>query len=181
MRLFVAADFDDRVKKTVMDRSRLLHSHSKRGNFTTWDNIHLTFAFLGETDPKDVGRISAALDGIAFAPFRIRFEGIGSFPSAGAVRLVYLQADKSADLLDVATAVRTVLRNAAVTFDPKPFVPHLTIARECDANDESTSAVGKLPAIEANVSALALFESLRVDGRLVYRKLHAVSGSAPKR
>lgn len=48
MRLFIAIEFTDLVKKHLANEIKLLKNYSSSGNFTLVENLHLTLVFLGE-------------------------------------------------------------------------------------------------------------------------------------
>jgi 2'-5' RNA ligase len=169
MRLFIAIPLDDAARREIDRRIALLRSRSK-GNFTLRENLHLTLAFLGEVDAATAGLLPKVLGKAAVVPFPATLAGVGSFRSQGS-RTVYVGVDAGAPLRILADAVRKALADAGVAFDSKPFSPHLTIARECDADDALLASLGSLPDVPFRVSSFVLYESRRIEGRLVYRPL----------
>ena len=167
MRLFVAIPFSEAALDAAEVRSSYVKSVSRRGNFTARENLHLTLAFLGEVD--DAAAIVHALNGLRWTAFPIRIGGLGSFPSRNATT-VFAVCDGGAPLSVLAEAVRTALRTAGIAFDGKPFSPHLTLVRESDL-PAAAIALGAFPPAVFLVDRFVLFESLRPDGRLVYRPL----------
>ena len=51
MRLFIAINFDEETKQSIIAVQRRLREWG-RGNFSHPENLHLTLAFLGETAPE---------------------------------------------------------------------------------------------------------------------------------
>lgn len=49
MRLFVAINFNDEMKKGLAGVTETLRVNAVKGNFTLTDNLHLTVEFIGET------------------------------------------------------------------------------------------------------------------------------------
>jgi 2'-5' RNA ligase len=97
------------------------------------DRWHLTLAFLGEVDPDRVPDAQDAL-GKAVAGWqaggpRLRLAGGGRF-GRGRFTIVWTGvAGEVAAVTDLSKAVRRQLKRARLPFDPKPFRPHLTLAR----------------------------------------------------
>ena len=50
MRLFIAIRFSPEIRQTLLDAVSGLRAQARSGNFTRPENLHLTLAFLGETN-----------------------------------------------------------------------------------------------------------------------------------
>ncbi len=168
MRLFVAVGLDDIAKKAVMARCQQLRSKTPGGHFTTETNLHLTLAFLGETKPAELPALEQALATVRFTAFPMTLKGLGRFAS-GTKSILYMPADGSEGLPALACGVRSALHGAGIRFDGKPFVAHLTLAREIVIADADLAAVADSPPITTIVRSFRLMESLRETGVLVYR------------
>ena len=77
MRLFVAVNFTDQVKHSLLDGICSLRTQASRGNFTREENLHLTLAFLGET--KEVVTAKYALTQYRCQPFILTVAGCVRF------------------------------------------------------------------------------------------------------
>ena len=95
----------------------------------TPDRWHLTLAFLGDLPDERAPRAVAALDAVRFPPVEVRIAGGGRF---GRGRFTTLWAGLRGDLGELSRAVRRELKKARLPYDPKPFRPHLTLARPGD-------------------------------------------------
>ena len=106
-----------------------VEGHSTR--LAARDRWHITLAFLGDVRVDRVDRAAAALDR-AWAevePAAVRFAGGGTF---GRGRFAILWAGLDGDVAGLGAAsqaLRRELRRARLSFDAKPFRPHLTISR----------------------------------------------------
>ena len=167
MRLFVAIPFSKEALDAAEERADYVRKNSRRGNFTARENLHLTLAFLGEVDDPSV--VTAALDRVRWNACPIRIGDLGSFPSRGTLT-VYAACDGRMPLTSLAAAVRSALGASGIAFDGKPFTPHLTIVRDSDL-PVATIARGMFPPVVFTADRFVLFESVRLDGRLVYRPL----------
>jgi len=93
---------------------------------------HLTLRFLGEVGSDRVGPISErlALAVSTLAPFDLRLEGVGAFPSPDAPRVVWVGVTQGrSELMDLANRVREALRGEGSAPAEGPFVPHATLFR----------------------------------------------------
>jgi len=111
---------------------------------------HLTLAFLGEVSEEAVPDAHRAVESAArdAVPPVVRLAGGGRF-GRGRFTIVWT-AVRGEGLADLARAVRRRLKAARLPFDPKPFRPHLTLARPGD----------RLPAeaLAADLAALKAYE-----------------------
>ena len=145
--------------------------HATKGKFTTPENLHLTLAFLGEVDPEDLPALSIVLDAVDAVAFDLTLSGLFGF-NRGRDGILCLHADGGSALSELAVKVRSALASEGFSFDPKPFLPHLTIARMCDASEPGVQAAQTLPVIRTRVEGFTLMASVRENGALVYRPLH---------
>jgi 2'-5' RNA ligase len=96
------------------------------------DGLHLTLRFLGPTLDD---RVDAAIEAVhaaarGQASFDVTIGGAGAFPPVGRPRALWLGLRSGADeLTGLAGAVDGALTGAGWVLDPKPFRPHLTLAR----------------------------------------------------
>jgi RNA 2',3'-cyclic 3'-phosphodiesterase len=137
MRLFTAIELGHDVcarAGALVDTLRRRAAQSAPRAKVTWvapERMHLTLRFIGEVDDARAESIVAALRApIELAPFVVRWEGLGAFPSRGAPRVLWVGAASGTEPLT--RAERTVSdRLALLGFarEPRPYSPHLTLAR----------------------------------------------------
>ena len=158
MRLFVAIELPQELKDALASVIASLKAQGARANFTRRENMHLTLAFIGET--HRLAEAKAALDTVKARPFRVALGGSGAFGD-----LLWAGLRREPDLDFLAAKVREALNAAAFALDPKPFRPHITLARRAVCEGKPRL---ELPAVSAPVTEFVLMRSDRVDGRLVY-------------
>ena len=97
--------------------------------------MHLTLAFIGWA-PDETAAIAGRALRNAFAdtgPIACRLGAVGAFPTANRPRVVWVGlAEGEEGVRAAAVAAREALRAASVSFDDKPPVAHLTLARVRD-------------------------------------------------
>lgn len=94
--------------------------------------LHVTLAFLGEGDPSRRDDVLACLERAARStpPFALRAGRLGAFPDPARPRVLWLGVESDGCALSaLARRVRDALGEAGFWFDPKPFRPHVTLAR----------------------------------------------------
>jgi 2'-5' RNA ligase len=135
MRLFVAVELSGAVRRAVAAEQERIGRLPALGDASLrWvrpEHMHLTLAFMGDADESHAGAIVEAMSQpIAMDPFGVSFGGLGVFPPRGAPRVLWLGLATGAE--EVVQAQRIVahrLGEARVALDPRPFHPHLTLAR----------------------------------------------------
>ncbi|HUQ42776.1 MAG TPA: RNA 2',3'-cyclic phosphodiesterase [Candidatus Limnocylindrales bacterium] len=134
------------------------------------EHLHVTLAFLGAVaddrvnDVLDATRMAAA----AYPAFTIRLDAVGRFPETGAPRILWLGMGKGAtESTNIAAAVRRALTGSQLSFDDKPFRPHVTVARVTqDADRPTVRAIAataerlRVPTLEFPVDAVIAYESV---------------------
>lgn len=122
MRLFLAINLPDDLKKQLFELSRGLKGFGKI-KLVEEENIHLTLKFLGDSEPKPIIK---ALDGIEFQPFDISLKGLGVFPNTNYIKVVWVGCDKGFhETIQLHDAIEGSLNFPKY----KDFHPHATIAR----------------------------------------------------
>ena len=164
MRLFVAVRFSPAVEGALWAAVGDLRRRGT-GTFTRRENLHLTLAFIGETDRLEDAR--AALAGVAGAgPLQLEVGGsLGRFGD-----LWWAGVRGGEELEALAGAVQTALRQAGFAIERRPWRPHVTLVRRWRGPVRGTQVA---PAV-MSANAISLMRSDRVDGRLTYTEVSAV-------
>ncbi len=154
LRLFIAASLSPEVVQALAEAQGQL-KRRLAGMPLSWtrpEGIHLTLKFLGDTEPKRVEAITAALRQAAapHAPFTVTVGGFGCFPNPRRANVLWVGiADPEGRLGRLAASVDRA--TAALGWEPerRPFTAHLTLARvKREAAAEQQRALGEmLPAI----------------------------------
>ena len=173
MRLFIAVNFNNEVKKHLFEIQELLRSQCLSGNFTRTENLHLTLAFLGETPEGRLPLLFRIMDGIKFSPFEVSLNHTGCFTHSRK-ELWWIGAGKNDAGLQALKAINSQLLShlleAGFSVDERPFNPHITLGREIKHSQPIT--LDNLD-ITVKVNRISLMKSERVRGVLTYTELSA--------
>ena len=129
MRAFIALELSSTCIEDITSLVRSLVGVVE-GRFVTPDAYHLTLAFLGEIGEVKTRDAMAALEEVSAGrePVALTFEGLGSFGRPRDATL-WLGVCATPQLIDLAAGLRNALETRNLSFDKKPFRPHVTLAR----------------------------------------------------
>ena len=131
-RTFIAVPLAPAIREAASGLRRSLAAYADRFRWVSPPHLHLTLQFLGDLTAR---RVDEAVEAAHVAagpaePFNITFAGLGAFPSPVAPRVVWIGVTAGADRLTaLAESLAAALRRRQFSLDPRPFSPHLTLAR----------------------------------------------------
>lgn len=132
MRLFIALDleeFSDYFGQSISSFKEIEGLNARYVDF-----FHVTLKFLGECDKKALGHLRERLSGIAFPEFRATLSGLGFFPNAKNIRVLW-QAVISPQLPVLQKMLEKRLEGLFQS--GKRFHPHVTLARVRNIADKA--------------------------------------------
>ena len=175
MRLFIAINFNDNIKKKLQEIIEGLRKESKRGSFSRIENLHLTLAFLGEIEVERVNNLKEIIDEIKSQPFRLELSHLGAFNRKGSSESIYWCGIKhNKALYMVQEKLADMLTENDFKLDDKPFKPHITLARRCVVTQSFSlnslnSTIGDVSMV---VNEISLMKSERINGVLTYTEIY---------
>ncbi len=162
MRLFIAIQFSEEVRQTLLSQIDALKKQVTAGNFTRPENLHLTLAFIGESDRA--GGLRRIIDRCTCPTFELAVSGGGHFGS-----LYWVGVEKNPALSALAERLRAELLAEGFALEERAFKPHITIARQLEPDKPvSVSA----PRTAMTVSRISLMRAERIGGKLVYTEVY---------
>ena len=166
MRLFVAIELSEAIKKALVGAQRTLGEFDRMVRWVGQNQMHLTLKFLGEVPDHQLPDIQRALDTAASAgePFGMRTRGAGCFPPQGKARVVWLGLEDPAGGIAACQArVEGELESIGFAAERRPFTAHLTLGRVRDdrSNGQLRLSVDALeaPDIVQEVDTIVLMQS----------------------
>ena len=126
MRCFVALRPDEAALRTLLEVAKELSQTQTSARRLSPSDLHLTLAFIGELPDVQAQRLAAVLENTFGESLAWTIDRAGTFPRA---RVLWVGGAASPALGALANEVRSCLTRVGVTFDARPFVPHITLAR----------------------------------------------------
>lgn len=164
MRVFIGIALPAGMKRALTALQKELKKEI-RADWSREENYHITLNFIGEADRKAVRNICDAMQSVkGFGAQEIHLAGAGQF---GGNSVLWCGLGGTEGLAEIASRLHTELAKRGILTDDKPFKPHITIARRANAFRKCTPEPCK-----ARITQIVLFESLRVNGKLIYRPIY---------
>ncbi len=179
MRLFIAIDIDEDIKKRIGEMVEKLRTFAKDAKWVRSENLHLTLKFLGEVkDGVRVERIKRVLHEIATRtiPFSIHLSGTGFFPDEKRPRVFWIGVKESDELLRLFMEIDKELSSIGFSPEKRDFSGHITIARFRDYRDrdelmEVISTYKDIDFGSIDVREVVLMESILSTQGVIYRRI----------
>jgi RNA 2',3'-cyclic 3'-phosphodiesterase len=160
-RLFFALWPDADVRAGIVARRERLGRISRRQ--VPVHNLHLTLLFLGDQPAGRIDAIEGAAGRIKADACTLTLDRFGWFPRAG---VTWLGGEAPAELDALAVALKTAMEPLGLTFDARPFCPHVTLFRQVRRRPDFP----EIEPLEWPMSEFALVESIPGQPYQVLRK-----------
>jgi 2'-5' RNA ligase len=135
MRVFIAIDISDQIRKALGDLQSELQSKADiKKSDAKWvkpDSIHLTLKFLGEIEDKQLADVCNIVKDVAgrHENFELSVESVGCFGGKSA-RVVWVGAGEgSENLLQLAKDLQQQFALAGWPAEQREFAGHMTLCR----------------------------------------------------
>ena len=168
MRLFIGLKPSEGFRDALSLLQSRLQAAGVGARYLDPSNLHLTLAFIGEW-PDNPTHLLPRVEQL----FPLRLSHVGLFPEA---RVIWAGVESSAALDQLAQDVRNSLGGAGIPFDPKPFVPHITLGRKPVVPPGFSLGQIEVPQAEMTVSDVCLYRSVREETGMVYSVIGCASG-----
>ncbi|HLA38322.1 MAG TPA: RNA 2',3'-cyclic phosphodiesterase [Candidatus Brocadiales bacterium] len=132
LRLFVAIEIGDIIKKRFRECQERLKAAGGGIKWVDVGNIHITLKFLGYVEEKHLPQvkdiINKSVQGIK--PFSLRFKGIGGFPKFQRPMVVFITAeDRMGCLTTMNSRLEEGFQTLGIEKEDRHYEAHLTLGR----------------------------------------------------
>jgi 2'-5' RNA ligase len=151
---------------------------NERINWVDPANIHLTLAFLGDTDEEmiKIADIAVRQQCRGSGEFSFKLSGTGVFRNYRDPKVIWAGIEECPNLTRLNNLISTALCDAGFKLEKRPFKPHITLGRIKSIKDPKAfeSAVERYRSTffqEVAVNEVILFESILKPTGPVYKPL----------
>ncbi len=147
MRIFIALDIDDTIRKRIQNFMDDLRALAPEARWVRPDSLHVTLKFIGGKSTGEVQDIKKALARISAGAVEISFRGYGFFPGSKLPSVLWVGVEAGPELARLAGSVDECVASLGIPKEEGEFTPHLTLARRgragsrrnrgSDASDQS--------------------------------------------
>jgi 2'-5' RNA ligase len=175
MRLFTALDLPGVVVGNLEELLERLKPTAKI-QWIRAQNLHVTIKFIGELADSKAAQLKQALAGVPRrGAIGVRLRGLGFYPNPHAPHTFWCGIE-APGLEVLAGSTDSAAGAVGVSREPRPFSPHLTLARIRDRArlEPLRQAIARLPALdfgEFEARSFFLYQSTLSPGGSVYTKL----------
>jgi RNA 2',3'-cyclic 3'-phosphodiesterase len=146
--------------------------------WTNPDNIHITIAFLGDTEEEMIKSVSSMLNEKCkgSGKFELIIKGAGVFRSINDPRIIWTGIEPSAGLMHLNGIIMNGLKELNIRMEDRTFNPHLTIGRIKHLNDKEAlkSLTEQFQNSEMQiipVNEVILYESILLQSGPIYKPI----------
>ncbi len=156
LRLFFALWPEAGIRQAIYKASRDALAAAD-GKAVPAENFHMTLVFLGGVAAEALGLVKSIAASVHTDPFRLELDRYGYWKEP---QVLWCGASRvSAAAATLAASLRERLTAAGFKPDPKPFVPHVTLARKV----HRTAALGGFGPLGWDAKDFALVSSVTGD------------------
>jgi 2'-5' RNA ligase len=128
-RLFVAIDLPDSTRQLLAD----LDPHIRGVRWTEPAQMHLTLGFFGDVSEDVELKLREKLGAVEFGAFFLSINGVGTFSSKGAPKIIWIGVGKAhPHLFQIHKRVQEAALAVGIEPELRPWHPHITMARCSD-------------------------------------------------
>ncbi|MDR1790545.1 MAG: RNA 2',3'-cyclic phosphodiesterase [Propionibacteriaceae bacterium] len=165
MRLFIAIPIAAELLEALEAVQQQLKAQGVRAHYTRLENLHITLAFIGNSERVD--EAAAVMRQFPLPKQPVELAGFGHFGKGRSLTL-WVGLKEHRELSNLAVNLQTALREAGFDIDVRRFRPHITIARQAQ---DIRDAWVEIPARSQPISNIILYRSDVTNGRRVYTPL----------
>lgn len=168
MRVYIAIDFDNSIKKYLKSISDNIKAYCPEGKFTELNNFHLTLRFIGEIDEIHIPKLKEILD-ISLSninTFSLKISNLGVF-SRKKTNILWLGIEENAILSSLYENLSILLQKNKIPFYDKGFMPHITLGRKVSFIDSfDITSFSEFNKTNIIINKISLMQSKEQDGKL---------------
>ncbi len=131
-RIFIGSFITSKTLKRNYPFIKKEFGGSLKGRWTPFENLHITYKFIGNVEDSQISLIKESLQKILDVETEVNiiFKGFGVFPNLKNPKVFYLKVDdENGKLGEINSYIQEKLSLIGYQKDIKPFIPHITLKR----------------------------------------------------
>jgi 2'-5' RNA ligase len=172
MRIFIALLFPEAIKEKLYSVINECKDNFP-GNYTAYNNLHLTLHYLGEVSEDKLNLLKESIKEIEFPSFTYTAKKIDSFKNNKAKKIVHLRVEKSTYLKMLHQKVINLLYGLGFELENTNFTPHITLGRKVEVSHEDILNI-EFNKLLIPATRISIMESKRINDELVYEEIEFV-------
>ena len=132
IRIFIALELPEEVKKEIKEIQRRLVIKDAKIRWVSKENTHLTLKFLGSVEGSLMPDIYESIEksSKSFHSFQLNLSGAGLFPERGRPKIIWAGiGGQTSDLESLAEECDSAIHQIGFKKENRKFRPHVTIGR----------------------------------------------------
>jgi 2'-5' RNA ligase len=167
IRVFLAVKVPEEFKEKIQEVQKQLKMQNADVGWVGPENFHYNLKFFGYVTEPEIKKIESAVKRVVAGhhPFKLEIEGIGTFPTPTAPRVIWLGTKKgTAEITALANDLDKEFSKEGFESENRPFTAHLTLGRVKSTQNKQklVEKVKDLKAMkigEFNIEEITLFQS----------------------
>jgi 2'-5' RNA ligase len=177
-RIFIAIKVDPGQNLLKIHTSLKSILGGERINWTDIANIHVTLAFLGDTEDELIKVVSILLSQKCrgFGDFRFKISGTGVFKNYRDSKVIWAGIEHNVKLILLSDHIMNGLKDVGIKIESRQFKPHITLGRiksitNPDVLKSTLEKYKETDIQEVHVKEVILYESILKPTGPVYKVL----------
>jgi len=129
MRLFLALDIPAAIRDRISLFIEGVTGFAPHARWMKPESLHITLKFIGEQPEAALEPIKQSLSTMRASTTEIHFHNYGFFPTAKSPRVFWIGVEAGPQLAALVATIEETLSSLGIPKEPRPFSPHLTLAR----------------------------------------------------
>jgi len=175
-------ELPDEIKKNIVEMVNELKETGAAVKWVEADNLHATLKFLGWVEDRELINIAglAARAAVGTKSFKVKLEGMGTFPPGKSPRVIWVGITEGGDkLTKLANSLEEIFSQAGYRKEERGFTSHITVGRVkerkgVDKLKEKIESFKNAKSGEAWVDSISVMKSILTPKGPIYEKIKEV-------
>lgn len=158
---FIAIPLPKELKQQLKEQLRKTWDKKSFQKWVHEEDYHITLVFLGAVSTEQRNKIVNTLNerSAHWPPLTLKLDNMGTFGLPEKPRIYWLGLYENDDLRKLQKNIRDIVDSCGVQVDPRPYSPHITVARKWSLDEAFKAKHVTLMNKPFTISHVDLFQS----------------------